>query len=1024
MADVSCRALGMLLKTARRESVPDAVLLEGVAHDMGYLRNTKNTIAWDEFCRVLRNTRAVWSLQKLSDLNEAFMRSPFVSYVGVVARLLFSARDLFDWICKRSVGGGAQLFGSCVRPAYEHIGDDITVIRLEIQAPLAASPEFFWMTRGAFIAMPRLVGAGDAHVDMAIDDRVGSFRVRYQRRRGTLASLLRLVSWPFTARAAARELKDAHETLIERYLQIEDARAKLNHQATQLRTAHTVNDLVQRDLDPARTLDTVARALVDEAGFAWAEIALGPPESTGAGGRVRTARFGEPAGAGDAPLERALEARGGEVIGQIQVAPRPGADRAEREALLAFIAPTLAIALQNALSYQALADYRSNLERLVDQRTGELRQARDQLAGTVVELREAQGARERFFGNITHEIRTPLSLILLAAADIQRRTGAALDDRARRDLGAVTDAAHKLVRLVDELLLLAAGQEDKLRTNPERTDLGALIGSVVAAWEPAAEAAGLALTGPSAGSAVGALIAEVDPVALERVASNLVSNAVKYTPRGGAIEVELADEPDGLRLSVLDTGIGMSDDLQRRLFGRFERDHADRHRAAGTGLGLSVAKLLVEAHGGTIAAYPRPAGGGSELRVVLPASSVIRDAEPGPIPALRLGLAPAATPAAESLVLTPSGLSQGTILLAEDDVRLAEIVGRGLADEYTVVIAHDGQTALDLVPKHQPQMLITDIDMPGISGIELSRRFREITGDRLAPIIVLSAVLDLGTRITGLEAGAVDYVTKPFDPLELRARIRSQFRMRDLAVRLQRAEQLSAMGILTAGLAHELRNPANGIVNAIGPLADLLPRELVAPDTGVGQLIEVLNDCAEQIGFLSRQLLGFRKGVVDLDLRWVPVRDLVQRTVSLNHAGEVDLRIDLPDGKLKCAPPLMTQVMTNLLENAIYAAGRGGWVEIRGSAQGERFLFELSDSGGGVPVHLRERVFEPFFTTKPAGIGTGLGLSLARDIIHRHGGVLDIRDRNGRACFVVELPNYSVLDAGTAACMMTAARLR
>src|SRR5262249_13069773 len=234
--------------------------------------------------------------------------------------------------------------------------------------------------------------------------------------------------------------------------------------------------------------------------------------------------------------------------------------------LLAFIAPTLAMALQNALSYQALADYRSGLERLVEERTGELRQARDQLAGTVVELREAQGARERFFGNITHEIRTPLSLILLAVADIQSRAGSMLDDRARGGLGAVNDAAHKLVRLVDELLLLAAGREDKLRTAPERTDLGALIAAVIAAWQPAAEAAGLVLT-----SQVAPVIAHVDPVALERIASNLVSNAVKYTPRGGSVAVELADEPDGIRLSVLDTGIGMSDDLHGRLFGRFER---------------------------------------------------------------------------------------------------------------------------------------------------------------------------------------------------------------------------------------------------------------------------------------------------------------------------------------------------------------------------------------------------------------------------------------------------------------------
>ncbi|HMG24921.1 MAG TPA: ATP-binding protein, partial [Kofleriaceae bacterium] len=144
-----------------------------------------------------------------------------------------------------------------------------------------------------------------------------------------------------------------------------------------------------------------------------------------------------------------------------------------------------------------------------------------------------------------------------------------------------------------------------------------------------------------------------------------------------------------------------------------------------------------------------------------------------------------------------------------------------------------------------------------------------------------------------------------------------------------------------------------------------------------------------------------------------------------SHLGEVELRLDLPcEGALKCAPPLLTQVLTNLLENAIYAAGTGGWVQLRTHAEAGLLTLELSDSGGGVPIALRERVFEPFFTTKPVGVGTGLGLPLARDIVHRHGGTLDIRERSGRTCFVVELPNYSVVDDAKAAGMMASPRLR
>jgi signal transduction histidine kinase len=1016
--EVSCRIFEIFEEPLAAKGLPAELMVAHTGVSLARLRNKKERIAWAEFAQVMNNLRPHFTDDEFRELGRTHMRSPSLRFAFIVGRLLFSVMDFYRWVNKPR-GVGAQLF-PCVISDHREISDTEIEVDLTLPEGYALPWNFFITTSGNMEELPRLLGLPRSTVTLTEIPRGGRFRIVMPRRAPLFTRLWQLVTSPFTVRSAARELKDAHETLLDRYLQIEDTQTKLDRQATQLRIAHAVNELVQSELDLARTLATVVKALVEEAGFAWAEILLHDvdPDITPTHIRLdraaaRKAAYGT--GARDGLLARTLEGRGGEVIGSLKLAPKPGADRGEREELIAFIAPTLAVALQNALSYQALTDYRNGLEELVEQRTRELSKARDQLAGTVVELRDAQGARERFFGNITHEIRTPLSLILLAVADIRAQSGGLLDERAQGNLGAVSDAAHRLMRLVDELLLLAAGQEDKLRPAPERTQLGQLIGKLVIAWRPAAESAGLRLVE----RVEPALIAHVDPIALERVASNLLSNAIKYTPPGGEVAVELAVGTDGVRLSVLDTGPGISEDLQSRLFGRFERAHGDAQRKMGTGLGLFVAKQLVEAHGGTITALARAPGPGSELRVVLPASVLAAEAGAPVAHELRL-TAPGSGPIsvyprpAPTIKFAPAGFSAGTILLAEDDTRLAETIARVLSDEYTVIVAHDGTAALALVPIHHPQILITDVDMPGLSGIELSRKFREITGDRLAPIIVLSAMIDLATRLSGLDAGAVDYVTKPFDPRELRARIRAQFRMRDLAVRLQRAEQLTAMGILTAGLAHELRNPANGIVNAVGPLADLLPRELVHPETPVGQLLDVLTSCADQIGFLSRQLLGFRKGVVDLDLRQIAVRDLIQRAVSLVHATTVELRIESAcEGTIRCAPPLIMQVLTNLLENAAHAAqasGPKGWIALRTSARGDHFMIEVADSGGGVAPALRERVFEPFFTTKPSGVGTGLGLSLARDIVHRHGGVLEIRDRGDHACFVVELPNYSPLD--------------
>ena len=484
---VSCKALGTVLKIAKKQRVPDELLTRGLDVEIGVLRNPKNHVDWSVFAGVLRNSREVWSLEELCDFGVSFMRSPFFSYVGVLGRLLFNARDLFDWICKRTVGGGAQLFSDCVRPSYEHAGSNSTIIRLEIQEPCEVSDEFFWMTRGAFIGMPRLVGAGYADVELSITGHVGEFRVRYKNRRGTAASLVRWLAMPFTAKAAARELKRTNEELQERFVALEQT---------------------QRELDA----------------------------------------------------------------------------------------------------------YKTDLERLVEVRTSELSVARDQLSDTVVQLRDAQSAREKFFANISHEIRTPLSLVLLAAGDIEHRAGDALDDRARGALGAVSDAARKVVRLVDDLLLLAAGQEGQAPPSPRdrrprdaRRPGDRRHGSTQLrqAGSSSRRASSRTCSRPSIPSRSSACV------------SNLISNAVKYTPRGGKIEVELAKVENGVRISVFDNGPGIDPELAQRLFGRFERAEDAHRRSKGTGIGLSLVKQLVAAHDGEVGAYARSTGG-TEMRVVLP----------------------------------------------------------------------------------------------------------------------------------------------------------------------------------------------------------------------------------------------------------------------------------------------------------------------------------------------------------------------------------------------------------------------
>ncbi|MBI3178217.1 MAG: hybrid sensor histidine kinase/response regulator, partial [Deltaproteobacteria bacterium] len=305
-----------------------------------------------------------------------------------------------------------------------------------------------------------------------------------------------------------------------------------------------------------------------------------------------------------------------------------------------------------------------------------------------------------------------------------------------------------------------------------------------------------------------------------------------------------------------------------------------------------------------------------------------------------------------------------------------------------------------------PDILVADVGMPGMDGFELTREFRALPGNRLAPVILLPAYGGLKDRLEGLDAGAVDYVLKPYDPDELLARIRNQLAQRNLALKLHESESLASLGMLSAGLAHEMRNPANALVNAVQPLRRMLPPQYTEPNGPTGQLLGVIQDCAAQIGRLSRDLLGLGKPAM---ASGQPERigKIVDKSlvVAQPFLQDVKVRKKLDyDGSLHCSAGLVVQALVNLLENGAHAAGPDGWVEVRANLQGDRVHIEVQDSGPGVPRDLRQKIFDPFFTTKNPGRGTGLGLPTSRTIAIQHGGDLVLLEGSGGAVFRLDLP--------------------
>ncbi|HSD86378.1 MAG TPA: HAMP domain-containing sensor histidine kinase, partial [Kofleriaceae bacterium] len=601
MKEVSCRLFDVLLRDLRARGIDAERLVEGTSYSPAHLADKDERVDWSAFLRMMQNARTIWSRDQLIGLGERSTEGPLVQFIGVVARIRFSVATFYEWVCAPD-GLGSQMI-SCTRPTTRLEGPGRLVVEVRMAPGFAPSEELFLITQGTYAAMPKMMGAPPAKVRLVLRPDGADFHVRFTEPRGLVPAVRRLVTAPFNLRRVAHELQDAHTSLLARYEELDTARAQVEVQREVLDLAYQFGQQIWSKRDLREIGDTATKTLLGRRGL------LGVRLTIRAFGEICAER-GERTGAPTAVVELAADK------GRLE-AWTAGRDP-DCQRLLELVAPTIALAIDNAVAYRDLAEYQVGLEKLVDERTTELRSARDQLAGLVERLEEAKASRENFFANISHEIRTPLSLILLAAGDVERRAGAVLDPRAREGLGAINEGARKLLRLVDELLLLAAGQAGKLELSPEPTDLVALTTHLASAWRPAAEANDLELHVQQPAS----LVASVDPIAFERVASNLLSNAVKYTPRGGRIDLELALEPDGIRFSVLDTGRGIEPELATRLFRRFERGAGDDRRRSGTGIGLALVKQLVEAHGGTVLAEPR-AQGGTELRVQLPRSRVI-----------------------------------------------------------------------------------------------------------------------------------------------------------------------------------------------------------------------------------------------------------------------------------------------------------------------------------------------------------------------------------------------------------------
>ena len=393
----------------------------------------------------------------------------------------------------------------------------------------------------------------------------------------------------------------------------------------------------------------------------------------------------------------------------------------------------------NKLASYTLIDRPTRKKTLISAVQTALRARRRQyeVRDLLVELEKSVRSRDQFLAMLSHELRNPLAAILTASQLMERRDPSVFVS----ERGIVQRQTRLLARLVDDLLDVSRVTLGKISLAPGPVDMGALLERCVKSWMPAAGDLGVALTLEPVPAS---FVVDGDPVRLEQIVSNLLSNAAKYTPRGGHVVVSVEIERDFGRIRVADDGVGIDPEALPRIFELFTQDDQtlDRSRG-GLGVGLTLVRTLVALHGGTVTASSPGRDHGSEFVVELPRVS----SRGVSVPSKEDVPAPAETPM--------------TILVIDDNADIRSGLGELLRfSGHEVLESAEGQEGIARALERRPKAVLIDIGLPGLDGYDVARRLRAALG-RSVRLIALTGYGSAQDRERSFEAGFDAHITKP-----------------------------------------------------------------------------------------------------------------------------------------------------------------------------------------------------------------------------------------------------------------------
>lgn len=391
-------------------------------------------------------------------------------------------------------------------------------------------------------------------------------------------------------------------------------------------------------------------------------------------------------------------------------------------------------------------------------------------------LHEVDELKSRFFANISHEFRTPLTLILGPVKQIIERTK---ETKTKEDLNLVHRNANKLLGLVNQLLDISKIESGNMKLQTTPINIIPYLKALVLSFTSYAERKRISL---KLISGLDDLTVYIDKDKFEKIINNVLSNAFKFTPDGGTIEVIVNQESKYLRIAISDTGVGIPKDMMQKIFDRFYQvDGSHTREQEGTGIGLSLTKELVELHKSTIE-VESDEGKGSTFRISIPLGTdhltpeEICELESDKLESYQFENTLIVSPENKINNVDTDAIMQADkplLLIVEDNYDVRNYIKANLDNGYRIIEAVDGEDGWNKSTNALPDLIISDVMMPKMDGFELCKRLKTDERTSHIPIILLTAKAAKQDKLDGYEIGADDYIMKPFETDELNARIKN-----------------------------------------------------------------------------------------------------------------------------------------------------------------------------------------------------------------------------------------------------------